>query len=757
MRLLPGSPALFTLILMSGALQTPAWAALNWQVGRGTWTGALGLRYAQTNTSAESSAGGASTASSRSTVESFFLNGTKLYVLDPRLVTINLGLSLDLNQFNLSSSAPDDSVSASGYSNQGLGYNLEAIFLREKPYNGRFYADRRQIDTQQSFGGRTTGVSDNVGLQLMLTEKSVLKDWGLPWFNASLALAQSKSSSTSRFLDNSYHFEGSQRMLNFAASKGFINADLSFNYSLAEAGSAEALQPSRRNHAIGLGYSHDFGPGLNRQFSSSLVYNTLGGGLPNNTLEADAKLHIDHYRNLSSSYTYEFNRQELGTAGAVDAVGVVGAPTSFVRSDHIGTATLSHQLYQNLGSSLAMNVNQSFVPNGSQTSYGGSAGQGYSHSLPGQGSLSLSWSGGYSHNTNALSSDSNKVDREVHIVAPADSPAIALPGFLLGKAFVIDSSIQVVSFNEQTGETVTLVPELPEGGVADYRIVKEGNFVRIEPVYDLGNDPNDPNYPWRPGRRLEVSYTYQLDANVTYETRDLGYGATVSYGWFGASYQHQQSQLTPLAGDLKFVSSTRDDTASVWLNLQGAWLGTQTAANARHTRHIASGLLGSLQDDTTSLSFQGSRRVREIDLMGAASFIRYRATLQDYDARNVSANMSWRPEQEGYGSYNWRLSLTAAANDIYYLTTARQSGTRNLRGRVQWNTPTGWQNSAYAAIKTRSDKVSPDQTAMELGANTGIQFGKLILNANASLVQFKSGGRTVNNQSFQIAVTRRFY
>jgi len=735
MRLLPGSPVLFTLILIFAALHTSASAALNWQVGRGSWTGGLGLRYLQANTTAESDRG-TSDSSSQTLSENFYLNGSRLYVLDPRLVTINLGLSLSLNQFDLSSTFANDRVAESGNSNKWLGYKFEADFLKEKPYTARFYANRQQIETQQSFGARSTGVTDNLGLQLVLTDKSVLTDWGFRWFSASLGLAQSKRSSTTSFLDFSSQDESSQRTLNFAASKGFINADLAFNYSLAESETALQRQSNPRSQTATLNYSVDFGPGLNRQFNSGVVYRTTSGGLPNNRLEADAKLHIDHYRNLSSEYTYEFNRLDRDDDG--DATG-------FVSSEHIGTASLSHQLYQNLNSSVSLNVNQGSAPNGSRSSYGGAVAQGYSHGLPGGGRLGLSWSASYSHVTNALRSGSIDVIGEAHI-----APPMAAPGFLLANSFVIRNSIVV--FNLRDGLPGKLMTEDEE-----YRIVDEGDRVRIEPIYGAGAIAGSTTEPILPGDPLEVSYSYQVDADATYQTLDTGYGATVDYGWFGASYQHQQSEFEPLAGEVQFVRDTRTDTTSVWLNFRGVWLGVNTSANARHTHREAIESRGPRQEDTTRVGLQGSSRVRQMDLTGSANFERYRATLQDYDSRNLSANLSWRPMARSYNSYNWRLGLSANASDVYFPRTARQSGTRELRGGLDWRTPTGWQNRVFAALKTRSNDSRTSQTAAELGANTSKRYGKIIMNANVSLVQVQSGGTTINSQHFQINVLREFY
>gem|GEM_PF-2748341 len=747
MRLLPGSSVLFALLLMSGPLQTSAWAGLNWQIGRGTWTGGIGLRYSKTGASGTSDGGSASDASSQSMIKNFYLNGRNLYVLDPRLININLGVNLDINKLNLSNTSTNNSTSKSSYSTNWLGYNFVADFLREKPYNGRSYANRRQIETQQAFGGRSTGISDDFGLNLVLTDKSVLTDWGFPWFTASLTLKQNNRSTMTSFFDYSYQDESSQRGLYLTASKGFINADLAVDYSLVEVVNALQLQPSRRDSTTNLSYSQDFGPGLNRQFSSSLVYATSGGTVPGNTLQGGASLHIDHLRNLSSNYTYKFHRQELGDAGmTTSAVSTAG----FVASDHKFTAAVSHQLYQNLSTSVSLDITQGFLPNGSQSSFSGGIGQGYSHSLPGGGSLNLNWSSAYHHNSNTLSSDNIKLVGEVHF-SPADDPAVVVPGFFLEKLFVNVNSIQV--FNVQTGVPVLLTPVPPDGGTGDYQVIEEGNRVRIVPNYGLAINPNA---PIKPGDKLEVSYTYNVDANVTYEARDVGYDASVSYGWFGANFQHQQSQTTPLTGEVRFVDGRREDLASVWLKFQGVWRGFATSADASHTRRDAIEMQRTVQENTTILNLQGSRQVRDIYLIGSAGFYRYRAAISEYDTRYLSASLSWSPRAESYDSYNWRLALNANVRDVFLRRTGSQSGTRDLRGSLEWKTPTGWQNSVFARIKTSSANATDDQTAMEIGAITSTEFGKTTLNANVSLAQQRTGSTRVSNQYFHISALRSF-
>lgn len=722
MRRFPLWPTRLLLALLAGLPPATSWAAIDWQFGRGKWSGGLGLSYNQSSQSSETDNSSASGSGQRLR-ESLRVQGNDLYVLDRRLINANLGLQLNLSQNSYTSSGAGSSSDSSS-ADKVIGYNFDASILEQKPYPMTLYANRSQTDSNQSFGGRTEGTSENRGFSLRLKEDSFLQNWGGPWFSAQLTARQEHRQDTTTFFERVSHSDQKLSTIDVMADKGFTTADLKFRYLANEQSSA--LMPANRSQTASLLYSLDFGPGLNRNFGSSLTYATRSGLLPSNTLAAAETLSIAHYRNLSTNYSYGFTRDEAGGA---------------VSTEQSGSFSLSHQLYENLSTSFDLNGSHLSVPFGTLTSYGGQLSQSYTHGLPGRGALGLNWSGGYHHYNNDLSVGSISLVGELH-----EAPAELAPGFLLNKPFVVRSSIQV--FNVRDGVRIPLAAVPPEGGAGDYRIVEEGNRVRIEPVYLYLGLAIDPNAPVKPGDPLEVDYTYQVDPSLEYESRSAGYGVAVDYGWIGATYQHTQSTLKPLAGEARFLNSTRNDNASLYL--RGAWHGWQTSATLSHARSISTNLEEQVQTDTTRLALQGSGRVFDMDAQANATLDRYRTKLLGYDQRLLSATLFWRPD------YNWDMTFGASASNVHYLLPERQSTALSARAALNWNSYGGWMSTAFAELRTRDDSMMARQTVLQVGARTRTRWGKLSLSSGVSFDYSVSGAARANSQSFNVAIMRAF-
>lgn len=724
MRSFPLWPTRLLLALAAGLPPAPSWAAIDWQLGRGTWTGGLGLSFNQSSQSSETDNSSAS-GSGRRLREFMRVQGSGLYVLDRRLINANLGLQLNLSQNSYTSSAAGTSSTDSSSTDQVLGYNFDASILEQKPYPITLYANRNQTESNQSFGGRTEGTSENRGFSLRLKEDSFLQNWGGPWFSAQLTARQEHQQATTTSFGRVSQTDQQFSTVDISADKGFTTSDLKFRYLANEQSSA--LLPANRSQTASLLYSLDFGPGLNHYSASSLSYTTNSGLVESNTLTAAESLSMAHNRNLSTNYNYGLTRNEAGDT---------------VTLEQSGSFTLSHQLYENLSTSFNLDGTHLALPFGTLTSYGGQFSQSYTHSLPGSGALGLSWSAGYHHYNNDLSVGFVGLKGEPH-VAPAELD----PGFLLGKSFVLVSSIQV--FNVQTGVRVLLAAVPAGGGAGDYKVVEEGNRVRIEPVYVYLGLAIDPNAPVKPGDKLEVDYTYQVDASLEYENRSAGYAVAVDYGWIGATYQHSQSTQQPLAGEARFLNSTRDDYAS--LHLRGAWRGYQTSATVSHARSISTNLKEQLQTDTTRLALQGSGRVLMMDGQANAIFDRYRADLLGYDLRLLSATLFWRPQ------YNWDMTFGASASNTHYLLPERQSSALSARAALNWNAEGGWINTAFAEARTRTDSTSARQTVLQLTARTRKRWGKLSLSAGVSFDYSVSGAAHANSQGFEVALMRSFW
>lgn len=530
----PQSPSLFPFSFPSLS-QFQFWDKV-FDAHRGYWSGSLEFDYMNGRQSTSSANGGASTSTNSGMRETMKIENRGFYILSPKLCTGNMALDLKLNQDKSGSSG-------GGTVAQGnvIGYAIDATFLAEKPYPASVFANRNQFDTLQSFGGRTVGVNENQGALFHLRENSILNDWGFHWVEANLGISQDHNQSTTTSFGHSQTSDEKSQTLDFDASKGFETADLGFNYKFNDRSNQTFRQGNFQSQVAGLQYSLDFGPTGNRRFDSRLNFMTRNGSAPSTTISNNEHLHIDHFRNLNTDYQYSFAHQKFGDIST---------------TQQNGAFSMAHQLYKNLNTTAGLIGSYNTLSAGTTTAFGGHLGQGYQHSLPGKGNLSLQWSGGYRLNSNNLSASNISVIEEAH---SAPNPFGAGVGFLLDHNFAVASSI-VVTNVRGGGRSPTFVS-------VDYVVINESNQIKIVPLPTAGIFPGDP---------LVVSYNYQADTNTKYATKSAGFGMLVDYHWISAAFNHQQSEQTPLSGTSLFLQNTRQD--SVQVNLQGSVL--KMAANA---------------------------------------------------------------------------------------------------------------------------------------------------------------------------------
>lgn len=690
--------------LLTALLPTLVGAQLGWKVSPGQWSGSVELGFEQASQSSES-ANSSSSSSNQRYRESLRLNHSGFYVLDPRLFTGSAGVQIGLDQSH-TSGAVDASTS------NFIGYNLNGEFLSQKPYPITIYANRSQSKSNQAFGWRTEGTLESRGVSVRLKEDSILKDWGVPWFSADFNARQDHNRDTTTFLDRSLRRDETRRQVDFSARKGYTTADLNFRYQASQLTNALLAQPDHQNQSAGVAYSLDFGPGLNRHFDADLSYSDSGGLTPTTTVAGSSHVQLTHSRNLSTDYRYKFNRQHLGEQSALQ---------------QDVSAALAHQLYTNLNSNVSVSSSHYTVDTGVITSQSVALAQSYRHSLPGNGGLSVNWSGGRSLSTSQLDVGYIQVNAEKHV-----APAVFTSGngFDLDHAFVVSGSITVI--NVKGGGSVVLGPG------EDYDIVVQGSRTRIEPRFgSLLVGPNDP---------LEINYVYQVDPNSQHETRNLGFGAGVDYGWVRVSYRHQQSTQTPLKGEGLFLSSSRSDT--VLMTLRGTVYGIASDASVSHSRSVATERFNDAVETQTQFDLHGVWH--DFDGQGTAAFNQYRAVDLAYDRRALSATLIWTAR------YDLNLVFAVSANDMQYLSTARQDSTRAARGSLSWNAGGGLTLVAFAEARNHSDGVAEAETVLQLGARTFWLLGKLSVSSGVAYDRWVKGGSSSNGMRFDVSAVRSF-
>ena len=659
------------LALVAAAGKAAGASADDLGIGWGRWSGMLGLA-GDGGSQSTSDAGGSTNASSTRHLGEALGLARGYYLIDPRLVNGSLGLQLYRNRDSGASAEANSSTKS-----RFVGYSFDASMLTEKPYNANLYANRNQRQSIPTFGGRTEGTLESRGLSLRLEEDSELKNWGLPWFSANFQLRREDSAETTTVFGNTLTRNEGRKTLDLDLSKGFESADLSVRYQLGEVENRELPQVNYRSRTAALTYSLDFGANLSRRFDSRINWVTHDGNAPITTLSADEQLRIEHLQNLTSAYQYNYSRQ--------NSAGLTSTGQS-------GSGSISHLLYRTLSTSASLSGSVNTLPGGSTSSRGGSLGQGYQYSLPGDGRVFANWSGSYQKNSNQLSVSLIDVPLETH---SAPSPLGAGAGFVLDHDFAVAASIVVI--DTRGGLRVTTVK-----GV-DYDIVAEGSRTRIVPlVGSLVMRASDP---------LELRYSYNVDPNLEFARKIWSLSGGVSYGWFALSLRHAQSDQQQLSGARsRFLEDSRDDVAQI--DLHGNWRGV------------------------------GGR--------ASASFESYRATSLVYDRRLLTSVLTWRPVSELY------TVVALTASDTQFWLPARTSSTRSARGSLLWQAPGGWSNNAFAELSTNNEQDLISETVRRAGARSSWHFGLLTLGAGVSFSEFLRGQTRSRDSRLDFSAVRAF-
>lgn len=413
-----------------------------------------------------------------------------------------------------------------------------AYVFAGKPLSGTFHGSYGRSYREYDFFTRTTVEADNYGTRWTYRE---------PSFDAGASLAHSDESSLASF---SPHTSSHNDTLNLDAHRRRLYGSSSLSYTMNRASyTVEGSTPAVTDHALTLSDGGTFGPNSRAVYTSGASFNrneSEEGVI--DQVSANASLGLAHPYGLGSSYAASYDRVMVG---------------DFASESLSGSASLSHQLYQSLGSSIS--VNDSEARSGSagnraeSRSYGGSWSESYSkrlgslHRLQLQGSLSLQRAeqGGNDRGVN---------ERHSFPVPPA------IESFFLNLPDVIESSIVVKDalglrtyvrgfdyevFPAGSRLEVRRIPggTIPEGAtvIVDYRSTpgKRGTFESVGRTY------GGRLYLWRNllqvyGRVNESRNNATEDMNAP-ETTTRVAGAVLGWRAFNASAEYQEYESDDMA------------------------------------------------------------------------------------------------------------------------------------------------------------------------------------------------------------------
>lgn len=639
----------------------------------GAWSGSLELGYQNDHERSHSSDGAADTTSALSALsERLTIRNEGFFVLDPRLVTGNLGVTFGLQQ--------DRGVSNGMANSQNMrlnGYTFDALVLPSKPINGGVFANRAKSFLTQPFG-RTEIDFENHGASIHMGKDSFLKNRGIRHFSSNLRVEdQHLQEATTTLLGPGFRRNERRKSLDYEGHNGFDTADLDWRYDLIDL--KDLINPvgSYRSRNASLNYSADFGERLNRRSDTHLSYSSRAGASPMTILTGDERVHVDHYTNLSTDYRYQWMQMDTQAGKTVLQV------ESF---------QLQHELYRNLTTSVQTSASSTDLSTGKRRSYAGQLDFNYRRGLPWGGKVTLRTGGRNQLDDNRLTSSQLSVLDESH-AAPALLGAGA--GFALNQPFINLSSVVVVDTRGGA--------RLPTTIGVDYELVVEGNVLRVVPVITSAViQPADP---------LLVSYSYEVDPSIKYDTVGKWINAGVDFRWIGFSVGHEQSDQKLLSGqDSRFLQDMRKDTAQ--LDLRGAW--------------------------------------RRFEGQSGIAMVHYRSTRLQFSQQRFSQLLTYRPRG------NMTFALSADKTLTEFSLPQRKTDSSSARLTLDWYGRGGWSTTGLVSRRIYKDSTTPTEAVTEASLRARLDYGKLSLVSAATAANRTLGGSRTNSWRLDVTATRQF-
>ena len=530
----------------------------------GQWQGELQGAY-QFENQTSSSQGQPSLSETRDRFDEVMkLKNDDFYVIDPRLLTGDAGLDLDLYQ------EQDHASPGAGSSMNGLlwGYNFDTTVFPQLPENVTVYANQNQGVFNTTFGGRTTTDISNYGMLAQVLEDSFLKNHGIYYFTSRLSIRQEELDEKTTQLGSSFKLDQTRDIVDYIAEKGYQNSDLRFHYDFDNEKDTGTQNLNFQTQLASLRYSLDFGPTLNRNLDSDIFYyDRTGTGGQQSDLFLSELLRLDHYQNLYSTYQYQLQNIDTQDQGS----------TLY----QYGLFELHHRWYQNLDQILSLGgIRQTLSGGGDTTTYWISGQNGYSHTLPWQGNFFLNTLGQYGITDNNVPSGQIPVIDESHVAPLNGAP------FTLDNTFVLTNTIVVV--DTRGGG------RLPTQLNTDYDVIELGNQTQIQVVpTSLVIQPGDP---------LAVSYSYQVPASARYSTTTKQVTVGVTYPWIDLSYSYNSISENLLSGQgAQFLTNETTNTGTIGLHHD--WETILARANATYETVKSSDVSFTMTDFAQNVSY----------------------------------------------------------------------------------------------------------------------------------------------------------
>lgn len=485
------------------------------------------------------------------------------------------------------------SPGASGSDTQFLQrYHFAMDLLKQKPYATSLFADKDLTFRNYDFFSYVRVDSQRFGARSGYAAGAVPFSASFQHYDEEVLDLTRLTSLT----EDTFNLNASNERRSGRATTGFsYNLD---RFSRLEAGDNNQQGLSQNLNVID---SENFGDRNWIRLTSLLNYNSVTEtAAPSEKLLLQEQLQLQHTHRLRSVYDYAFS---LASASGSDS------------STHEGRVGLSHQLFDNLTSTLDVhgNLTQASAPGSSldATRYGVSLSEQYSRSLGSWGNLSLGYSGAVDHEQRTATGAQLPISREPHTLNGYDwTPLNQL------------SVVEVRSVTDTNGIGYTqdvdyFVRNL--GGITEIRRKETTTTIPNKSVvlvdYTIALDPSGQYTSFANGANFRLDFGKGLfgiygrwnlldyaggDKLQLRRMDDKLIGADSTWRWLrvGAEYEVADSNFAPYDRTRCFQSAQfrPSESTTLGLDLDETW----TAFRNPTTRQSALGLIARWQQRLTS-------------------------------------------------------------------------------------------------------------------------------------------------------------
>jgi hypothetical protein len=511
-------------------------AGPSWVPRRGVWEGSVEFLtdYSRIDTQG---VGSRSRGEDWNFEERVTIRNRGIYVLSPQLLTMNVGFSYGLTQEKQRSEVGGETFARDGDGTL-IGYEFFASALPGRRVSLDVNAYRNESSIGLDFASDTDILLETYGATLRLPYLSLPSTIG---YRHEHTDAETRSFGVPEQVAKQ---EERRDVIEYHAERGWENKEVGIDYEFLSKDDRVDSQFSYDAHRLNLRFGADTGVELNRHWYSSLRLYSREGFSPEDRIDFEQNLRVDHSDTLRSRYRYYLThtRQDAGDTTTQNL-----------------QAYLEHQLRENLYSEIGAEAERDRTDVSDQDIYRGRVRFDYRKDLPASGRLLLGLADTYEWERDRFDDQRGlALDEALGFGDPA------LPRPLANRS--VDEVIEVRKVRSgpiPIGCVAFTLPRTLVEGV-DYGLQTTGNLTEIVP---LPCSPANPGI--NPGDVIEVDYRFSAPGpSITFTTSDWRFLAALEYPFIRPYYEHDERDQSLESGvDDGFLVDERRDRFGVELRL----------------------------------------------------------------------------------------------------------------------------------------------------------------------------------------------